>query len=228
MSTPRILAIVPARGGSQGMPGKNLLEVAGKPLLGWTFDAASRCARLTRTILSSDSEEICAAARSLGLEVPFVRPAELARNDTPGIEPVLHALDVLEEDFDYVVLLQPTSPLRLAADIDAALDQCLQGGAPACVSVSEVEPSPYWSFVLGEQGRLKPLIESSRRFTRRQDLPAVYGLNGAVYVAEVEWLRRERSFVTSETAASVMPRERAADLDDDLDLVLIEALLARR
>ncbi len=228
MSAPRILAIVPARGGSRGMPGKNLLKVAGKPLLGWTFDAASACARLSRTILSSDSEEICAAARAIGLEVPFVRPAELARDDTPGIEPVLHALDVLEEDFDYVVLLQPTSPLRLAADIDAALDQCLQGGAPSCVSVSEVEPSPYWSFVLGEQARLKPLIESSRRFTRRQDLPAVYGLNGAVYVAEVEWLRRERSFVTSETAASVMPRERAADLDDELDLVLIEALLARR
>ena len=228
MSTPRVLAIVPARGGSRGMPGKNLLEVAGKPLLSWTFDAARACARLSRTVLSSDSEEICAAAHTIGLEVPFLRPAELARDDTPGIEPVLHALDVLEEDYDYVVLLQPTSPLRIAADIDAALDQCLEGGAPACVSVSEVEPSPYWSFVLGDQGRLEPLIESSRLFTRRQDLPAAYGLNGAVYVAEVEWLRRERSFVTSETVASVMPRDRAVDLDDELDLVLIEALLGRR
>ena len=226
MSTPSVLAIVPARGGSRGLPRKNLLEVAGKPLLGWTLDAARSCSRLSRIILSSDSDEICAAARALGLEVPFVRPAELARDDTPGIEPVLHALDALDEEFDYVVLLQPTSPLRIGADIDRALDQCLQQGASACVSVSAVEPSPYWSFVLGEQGEMQPLIESSGLYTRRQDLPPVYALNGAVYVAQVPWLRRERTFVTAETVASVMPRERATDLDDELDLIVIESLLA--
>jgi CMP-N,N'-diacetyllegionaminic acid synthase len=227
MSAPRVLGLVTARGGSKGIPDKNLLVLAGKSLLQWTWEAAKECSRLSRIVLSSDSEEICAAGRLIGFDVPFVRPADLARDDTPGTDPVLHALDALGDDFDYVVLLQPTSPLRVTSDIDGALDVCLVGGAPACVSVCEHEPSPYWSFTLEEAGRLRRLLDTSEIPARRQDLPPSFALNGALYVARVDWLRRERSFLGRETKAYVMPRGRSFDLDDDLDRLIIEALLQR-
>ncbi len=228
MSEARVLALVTARGGSKGVPNKNLLVLAGKPLLQWTWDAASACSGLSRIVLSSDSEEICAAGRSIGFDVPFLRPAELARDETPGVAPVLHALDVLDDQFDYVVLLQPTSPLRIAADIEATLAGCLAAGAPACVSVAEAEPSPYWSFTLDDAGCLERLIDAAELPARRQDLPAAYALNGAVYAAQVDWLRRNGGFLGPETRACVMPRSRSIDLDDDLDRVFIEALLQQR
>jgi len=225
---PRVLAIVPARGGSKGIPDKNLITLAGRPLLAWTLDAAQAASSIDRIVLSSDSEAICQQGRELGFDVPFLRPAALAQDDTPGIAPVLHALDTLEETYDYVVLLQPTSPLRLAEDIDAAIGQCIAGGVPACVTVTLAEPSPYWTFEVEPDGCLKRLLGDEVLPPRRQDLPSTYALNGAVYVARVPWLRREGGFLGAETCAQVMPRERSVDLDDELDRVVIEALLGRR
>ncbi len=224
----RILAVVPARGGSKGIPNKNLISLGGRPLLSWTLDAARSAASIDRIILSSDSEEICQQGRELGFEVPFVRPASLARDNTPGIAPVLHALDTVEDSFHYVALLQPTSPLRLAEDIDAAVSLCRDGGAPACVSVTLCEPSPHWSFSVDSNGRLRRLLGDSGLPPRRQDLPPTYSLNGAVYVADVSWLRSAGGFLGPETVAHVMPRARSIDLDDELDLIVLEALLARR
>ena len=221
----KILGIIPARGGSKGVPRKNLRPLAGKPLIAWTIEAAQGSSLLDRVILSSEDEEIMETARRHGLDVPFKRPPELARDDTPGIAPVLHALDALPERYDYVVLLQPTSPLRTGADISAALALCLEKNAPACVSVSAPHHAPWWMFRLDENRRMHSLFPKDALPARRQDMPEVYALNGAIYVAEVNWLRKSKAFLTPETVAYVMPRERSLDIDTELDFVMAEALV---
>lgn len=212
----RVLALIPARGGSKGLPGKNLLPVAGRPMIAWTIDAARRSRFVDSVVLSSDDDAIIQAARDLGCEVPFRRPAELASDTAASIDVVLHALDHLPVH-DLVVLLQPTSPLRDAADIDAAIERCVDGGATSCVSVSPATESPYWMYRLDADQRLLPVLERPVATERRQDLPVVYVLNGAVYVAEVSWLRDSKRFVDATTFAHVMPAERSIDIDTSDD-----------
>ena len=223
----RVLGLVPARGGSRGVPGKNIVPLGGRPLIAWTAAAAAGSAWLDRVVLSSDDPTILAAGRDAGLEVPFTRPADLARDDTPAMDVVLHALDALDEPFDLLVLLQPTSPLRTAADIDACIERVV-AGAPCCVSVTEPSHSPAWMFTLGGGDRLDRLIPEMALPARRQELPPVFALNGAVYVAEVSWLRRTRSFIADGTVGYAMPADRSVDLDDGLDLALLEVLVQRR
>ena len=223
-----ILAVITARGGSKGLPGKNIRPLAGKPLIAWTIEAAMRSRYIDRLIVSSEDEGIIAVARQWGCEVPFVRPAVLAEDHTPGVEPILHAVEAVPEPYDYVVLLQPTSPLRLTADIDGCIERCCELFAPACVSVTEPDKSPYWMYNLDEKGFLVPMTDLGYTSSRRQDLPRVYALNGAVYVAQTEWLKRRRSFLSPETAAFVMPRERAHDIDGELDLKICETLLREK
>lgn len=212
----RVLAVIPARGGSKGLPGKHLLQAGGRALIAWTIEAARAATCIDRTVLSSDDEAIMACARAHGCDVPFRRPAELATDSAASIDVVLHAVDALP-GYDVVVLLQPTSPLRGAADVDAACATLAASKAPACVSVAPVAQSPYWMYRLGDRGTLQPIAELPAGATRRQDLPEVYALNGAIYVADVAWLRRTRSFVTRETVAHVMPAERSVDIDTSAD-----------
>lgn len=226
-SKPDVLALIPARGGSKGLPGKNIRLFGGKPLIAWSIDAARASSYVTRVVVSSDDEAILAAARSHGAETPFQRPRSLAEDDTPSIDVVMHALDEIG-GCDWVVLLQPTSPLRVTADIDAAIEQCLKSAVPACVSVCEAPTSPWWMFQIGEQGEMRSFLPTEQRPTRRQDLPDLYALNGAVYVARVDWLRRSRQFVTEQTVAYVMPPERSVDIDSLFDFELAECLLSRR
>lgn len=222
----RALGLIPARGGSKGIPGKNTRPLAGKPLIAWTIEAARRSRWLDQVVLTSDSSEIQDVARAFGCDVPFTRPAALAADETPGIDPVLHALDVLGDGFGWVVLLQPTSPLRTEADIDGAIDLCLGMGAPACVSVTPTPHSPYWTFLIDDQARMRPVVDLPG--ARRQDLPATFLLNGAVYVSRVAPLRAARSFLQPETVGYVMPSERSIDIDTPLDLKLAELLLTER
>jgi len=223
----RCLAVIPARAGSKGLPGKNLLPLGGKPLIAWSIEAALASRYLDQVIVSSEDAEILAIAREWGAATPFVRPAELADDDTPGIDVVLHACQVLC-GYDYVVFLQPTSPLRTTADIDRAIELSEECGAPACVSVTKADKSPYWMYYLDSACHMAPVMDASQRPTLRQALPEVYALNGAVYVARVDWLLRTRSFLTPETAAYVMPRERSVDIDTALDFKIAEALMADR
>ncbi len=158
-------------------------------------------------------------------EVPFMRPMELAQDDTPGIEPVLHAVKVMQ-GYDFVVLLQATSPLRTVEDIDGAIAYCLEHGYESCVSVTEVEHSPYWMYQIDMQDQLKPIlkIEKEKSF-QRQKLPKVYQLNGAVYVVSVEFVQREREFIGEETVGYVMPQERSYDIDTMMDFEVAEVLM---
>jgi N-acylneuraminate cytidylyltransferase len=220
-----VLAIIPARGGSKGVPRKNIRLLAGKPLIAWTIEAAKKSAFIDRLILSSEDAEIIDVARSWGCEAPFVRPEDLASDDTPGIDPVLHALDALP-GYDYVVLLQPTSPLRETADIDGCIGRCVDSDAPACVSVSAPAQHPYWTYRMDGAGHLSPLFDKVP--DRRQDLPDVYALNGAVYVARTMDLRHTRDFLMAGTVAFVMPDSQALDIDTLADLTLAEYLFERK
>ncbi len=213
-----VLAVVPARGGSQGFPGKNLAELGGKPLVAWTIAAAKASNRIDRLILSSDDEAIIEVAKGLGVEAPFRRPAELATDEARVEDALIHVMDALERAYDYIVLLQPTSPLRRAEDIDRCLEICVEAGAPACVSVTEPAKSPYWMFRIDAEGRLSPLIGEGEVLSRRQELAPAFVLNGAVYVAETRWFRANRTFLGAETRAYVMPTARSADVDGEADL----------
>lgn len=217
-----VLAVIPARGGSKGVPGKNIRELAGKPLIAWTIEAAKKSRYIDRLVLSSDDENIIRVAEMWGCEAPFVRPAELARDETPGVVPLLHALDMLP-GYDYVVLLQPTSPLRLASDIDACLERCLQAAAPACVTVVEPSHHPYWTYVMAESGGLSPLFENAPK--ARQQLPKALALNGAVYVASVEHLLASGTLLPGGVVGSEMPAERSLDIDTESDFIEAETMM---
>ncbi len=215
----KILGIIPARGGSKTIARKNVKVLAGRPLIAWTIEAAQKSQYLDRIILSSEDAEIITVAREWGCEVPFVRPVELAQDDTPGIEPVIHAINAIEEKFDYIVLLQPTSPLRTVNDIDDCIRYCIQEDAQVCVSVCEAEKNPYWMHSLNENHRLCPLIPEGSHIERRQDLPLVYEENGAIYMAQTDFLLKARNFITEETLAYIMPVDRSKDIDDEADFL---------
>ncbi len=223
----RILGLIPARGGSKALPRKNVLPLAGKPLIAWTIEAALASKYLDRVVLSSDDPEIMEVSQAWGCEVPFQRPADLAADETATIDAVLHALAQLP-GYDYVVLLQPTSPLRAATDIDGAVEECIAAQVPSCVSVVSVEKSPQWMYYLDSQRRLKPVMSSEPHANRRQDAEPVYALNGAVYVAEVDSLRATAQFVTKDTVGYRMPADRSPDVDTELDLRWCEFLLGYR
>jgi CMP-N,N'-diacetyllegionaminic acid synthase len=219
-----VLAIIPARGGSKGIPRKNIKPLAGKPLIGWTIDAAKQATCIDRLVVSTEDEEIALIARDLGSDVPFMRPAELAADETPGMAPVRHAISQLP-DYEWVLLLQPTSPLRSAEDIDGIWQFCQEQGAPSAVSVCEVGKHPYWMYQRDSEHRLEPFIKGRPDVARRQDLPPAYALNGALYLARTDWLLERRDFIGPETLGYVMPPERSVDTDTPQDWRWVEFLI---
>jgi CMP-N,N'-diacetyllegionaminic acid synthase len=221
-----VLALIPARGGSKGLPRKNVLPLAGKPLIAWSIEAALKSKYVDRIVVSSDNDEIIAAARAAGAEVPFVRPADLAGDTTPSLDVALHALQALDQRYDYLVLLQPTSPLRDAPDIDGCIETCVRQAAPSCVSVSKADKSPYWMYTQDAQQRLVPVLpRPDASIHQRQLLPTIYALNGAVYVTQTSALVADRAFVTAATVAWEMPRSKAVDIDGDLDFKIAGLML---
>lgn len=227
-----ILGLIPARGGSKSIPHKNIALIAGRPLLAYTCDAARDSRRLTRTILSTDDREIAKAGERCGVEVPFLRPAELAQDETPSLDVIQHALAVLKGDEGYqpevVVLLQPTSPLRRAEHIDAAVELLLETGAESVVTVTEVPHQFNPNSVMRiDQGRLVPLTEGPQ-ILRRQDKPLVYARNGpAVLAVRRDVLERGELY-----GSVVRPLEMSAsdsiDIDNADDLALAEFWLGQR
>jgi len=220
-----ILAIIPARGGSKGLPGKNTIDAGGKPLIAWTIEAARASRYLDRIIVSTEDADIAAVAKTWGCDAPFQRPAALATDEASIYKVLLHALDQLEETFDFIILLQPTSPLRTAADIDACLRICSETTAPACVSVCESVKSPHWMYWLDRNNLMKPVLNEEYTSNRRQDIPPAYAVNGAVYVANVDWFCEHKTFIGPKTKAFVMPLEKSIDIDSAWDLAILRAIL---
>lgn len=229
--TPSFLGLIPARGGSKRIPRKNLVAVAGKPLLAWTIDAARSAHQLDRLILSTDDDEIAALGRRHGAEVPFMRPPQLASDTATGHDVVVHAVKTLAErgrQFDYVVVLQPTSPLRGHQDIDDAITLLLNKGADAVVSVCQTDHPPEWSNTLPDDLSMRDFLRPGVRNTRSQDLPTSYRLNGAIYIYDcARLLRDEIQEMERNTFAYIMPRLRSIDIDEEIDLQIAEFLLQR-
>jgi len=215
------LAVIPARGGSKGVHRKNIRLLGDRPLIAWTIRAAKESASVGRVIVSTDDPEIAEIARAWGAETPFIRPAELSGDETPGDAPFRHAVDQVP-GFDISVLLQPTSPFRNAADIDASVALARPGRS--AVSVCEVLKHPAWMFTIGEDG-LTPILPAMTGIARRQDLPPVYALNGAIYVMASSDLKAGARLVGPGTQAYVMPLERSIDIDTEGDLSTAAALL---
>ncbi len=223
----KVLGLITARGGSKGVPRKNVRMVGGKPLIAWTIDAALKSKTIDHLILSSDDEEIIAVAREWGCEVPFVRPDELASDTAGSLDVVRHALELEGEGYDYIVLLQPTSPLRTPEDINATLDLCHTRNTPTCVSVCEVDKTPYWMFKVDDNSCLEPLFPIEQMPVNRQEANPVYMLNGAVYVARTNHILDGGGFVSRDTIVYIMPPERSLDIDTEQDLALMEFSINR-
>jgi CMP-N,N'-diacetyllegionaminic acid synthase len=225
----QVVGIIPARGGSKGIPRKNITLLAGKPLIAWTIQAVQLSLQMNRVIVSTEDEEIARIAKQHGAEVPFLRPTELAQDDTPGIAPILHAVKWLEQNEGYlpdlIMCLQPTSPLRSFEDIDAAIELAAQKNADAVVSVMPVDHHPDWMQCVDTDGRLRDFSTHDHPATRRQDLPPVYALNGAIYLGRRTVLLEQESWYTDKTYAYVMPPERSLDIDTQWHLRLADLIL---
>lgn len=228
----RILAIIPARRGSKGLPGKNIRPLAGKPLLAWPITAAKGSVYVDRIILSTDDAEFAEIGRRHGAEAPFLRPAELASDNSPSIDFLLHVIDTLEaagDRYDYVVLLEPTSPLTRSSDVDAALERLVAAAAraDALVGVAELVTShPAFAVRIAPDGRIRPFAAAGfDNLPRRQDLEPLFVLDGSIYVSSVAALRRERGFCHAGTIAYEMARHKALEIDDLVDFVCVEAIL---
>ena len=188
----KILAIVPARGGSKGVPRKNIREFCGKPLIAWTLEQAANSKYIDTCVVSTEDAEIKAVAEKFGGLVPFMRPTELARDESPSVDAIIHAMNMMP-GYDVIVVLQVTSPLRTSVDIDGAIEYCFEKGAQSCISLTEAATNPYWTFVLDDSGQIKRLLKIAyEQSYRRQNLPKVYQPNGAVYIATAELINRTR------------------------------------
>ena len=226
-----VLGVIPARGGSKGVPGKHLRSVGGRPLLAYTADAALASRRLTRVVVSTDAPEIAAAARALGLDVPFMRPAALAEDDTPMLPVLQHALKQVAAGgapADVLVLLQPTSPLRRAGHIDAAVELLEQTGADSVVSVVEV-PHPFnpTSVLRDDHGRLVPFLDGPAPL-RRQDKPRVFARNGPAVLAVRAGVVDAGSLYGRDCRPLIMGADESLDIDTPADFDLLDYYLTRR
>jgi CMP-N,N'-diacetyllegionaminic acid synthase len=224
------VGLIPARAGSKGVKDKNIRPFAGKPLIAWTIETAMRCKRIDHVFVTTDSEEIARVSKNSGAEV-IIRPAELASDQTPMLDTALHALDefarIQGKKAELLVLLQPTSPLRISKDVDEAMDLFLASDCDSVVSVSDSNKKAYRSF-RNRSGFLEPLLGWEWIGANRQDLPILLEPNGAIYIIKPEVLRREKAFITRRTVPYLMPQERSVDIDTPADFALAEWYLSRR
>jgi len=225
----RVLGVVPARGGSKAIPGKNVADLGGRPLIAWTAEAA-RGSRLTRTVLSTDDAHIAEVGRAVGLDVPFTRPAELATDSASSIDVAMHALDEVlragDDPYDAVMLLQPTTPFRTSADIDAAIVLLGATGADSVISVVDVGGHhPARMKRLDGDRLVDPPYAEAVENQPRQELEPLFIRNGAIYLTRADVLLT-RSFRGRDARALVMPAERSVNIDVPLDLLLARAIAA--
>ena len=225
-----VLGLITARGGSKGIPRKNITLVGGKPLISYTLEAARQSKLLDRSIVSTDSQEIIEVCRKWDADIPFVRPSELAQDDIPTLPVVLHALNMLQESYDAVMLLQPTNPFRTAEDIDQAIRLLiLDPSADSVISVVKVgdnHPARMKQVINGVL--IDPPFAEETEGQRRQDLPEFYLRNGAIYLTRTNVIIEQRSFKGRRSLAYIMPEERSVNIDGYIDLLLAEAILQYR
>lgn len=219
------LAIIPARGGSKRVPRKNVLELGGKPLIVWSIEAGVKSKYIDDVVVTSDDEEILSIAENSGAKI-IKRPDELSSDTATTFDAIKHTVEMLER-YDYVVLLQPTSPLRGEKHIDEAIELLMQKSSDAVVSVCEMDHSPLWSNTLPEDGSMSSFLRDEVKNRRSQDLEKYYRINGAIYICKTELLLKEKTFFLSDNIhAYKMDRESSVDIDEEIDFKLAEAMIA--
>lgn len=219
----KIVSIIPARGGSKGLPGKNIIDLAGKPLIAWTIEASLKSKYITKTIVSSDDNNILEISKKFGA-VTIKRPDELALDTTPS-EPVIeHILKSLKnvEHYNYLVLLQPTSPLRNEKDIDKAIELLIEKNASALISTKLIDNKILKAFKNNESGYIEGISNNIYPFMRRQDLPNVFMPNGAIYIVSVKDFLKTKRLFTDKTISFEMSEEKSFDIDTKEDLKKIK------
>lgn len=227
-----ILVIIPARGRSKGLPGKNLKALCGKPLIGWTIETAKKSRYIDRFVVSTEAPRIARIAKKFGAEVPFLRPRKLASGTSKIKDAIIYVLNRLarnDEHYDLVMMLPPTSPLRNRDDVDDAIRTLFRiKGASALISVSESEHQPFWMNTLPYDMSMKSFLDARVKDKNRQELPKYYRLNGAIYAAFTDYFLKEKGFFGKRTFAYLMPKERSVDIDSVLDFYLAEAIIKKR
>ncbi len=227
----KILGIILARGGSKGIKDKNIIKFGNKPLIKWTFDAAKKSKKISKLILSTDSKKIASLAKKNKIEVPFLRPKKLASDKSKSIDAIEHAINFFKKQgvfFDYIVLLEPTSPLRSTLDIDKSINQMIRNKADSLVSVCRVdEINP--SFLFKKKNKkLQPLEKKISNHLRRQDVEPIYFLEGTIYISKTLVLFEKRSFCHSNTIAFEVPKWKSLEIDDKTDLEIGKSILKQR
>jgi len=225
-----IVATICARGGSKGVPGKNIRLLCGKPLIVHTIEVAKKCQLINRIIVSTDAPEIAEIAKASGAEVPFLRPKELATDDAPKLTVIKHAIQFLESEEGYhtdiVVDLDPTSPLRTEKDIEACVRMVMDEGADNVFSVTKAHRNPYFNMVEVIDGKVQLVKQLAQAVIRRQDAPQVYDLNASIYVWKREALMNNDSIFLERTKIYVMP-EWTTDIDNEVDFEFVEFILEK-
>ncbi|OGX34837.1 MAG: CMP-N-acetlyneuraminic acid synthetase [Omnitrophica WOR_2 bacterium RIFCSPLOWO2_02_FULL_50_19] len=226
-----ILALIPARGGSKGVPRKNIRRFFGKPLIAWAIKGARNSKYVDRVVVSTDDKEIAAVSRRFLAETPFLRVKRLATSRAKGIDVVLDAIDRLErrgERYDLVILLQPTSPLRVSKDIDQAIEFFFEKKAKSVISVCRMEHNPRWSNILPKDGCMKDFIPGAIMNKVRQEFPVYYRLTGAIFLASADYLKVHKTFYGKNAYAYIMPQGRSVDIDNEIDFAFAEYLYKNR
>jgi CMP-N-acetylneuraminic acid synthetase len=227
----KVIAFIFARGGSKGLPGKNVRMICGKPMIAWAIEQAKAVSRISRVIVSTDSEDIAAVARHHGAETPFMRPEELARDDSPEWLSWRHALHYLQNEDglpDVMVSIPVTAPLRESGDIERCLDDFILGGADIVVTVSAAHHSPYFNMVkLNKDNIAELVIPPTRNISRRQDAPPVYNMATVAYIADPKFVLTKNAMFEGCVRAVEVPSERAIDIDTLLDFQIAECLMER-
>ncbi len=229
----RVLGLIPARGGSRGVPRKNVRALGGKPLIAYTIEAAREARRIDRVIVSTEDAEIASVARSLGAELPFDRPSELARDETPMLPVIAHAIDGMTAAGwapDAVCLLQPTYPFRGASEIDACIEKLVSTRADCVISVHQVPHSfnPHWVYLQNPDGSLRIATGEVEPIPRRQELPPAFHRSGSVYVFRAKLVSERGSIYGERVIGHEAPLESSCNIDTLDDWAEAEALIARR
>ncbi len=224
-----VVCIIPARGGSKGVPRKNIKPIAGRPLIAYSIGHALQSRYIDRTIVSTDDQEIANISRQYGAEIPFMRPDHLSTDSAPTIDVLRHTVEWLEKNENYgcdiIVLLHATSPLRDVSDIDACIKLLIDKNANNVISVTEAHANPYFNMVEKRTSGVQ-LVKKGKFFTR-QAAPEIYVINGSVYVWRKATLRKTRKVVMKQSELYTMPRERSVDIDNVLDFRIAEMLLSQ-
>ncbi|MCB1275283.1 acylneuraminate cytidylyltransferase family protein [Prosthecobacter sp.] len=232
MAKPRIFGLIPARGGSKGIPGKNLRSLGGKPLLQWAFEAAKNSGVVERVLLSTDSEEIAALGRQLGIEVPFLRPPEFAQDDTPMIAVLKHLIEHLRASGDVpdaIMLLQPTAPLRRAEHLKKAGELLVPEDVDSVVGVTEIPQhyAPHYAMKITPEGQLTHYLPDSAAIKRRQDVPKAYSRDGTVYLFRLSTLEKYNDIYGANCIPLLIPSDETLNLDTMEDWEHAERVFAK-